>query len=270
MKKLRIIAGFAMLTLVACQKEQSTLLNDAVPAANASRTVTLVQTEKITGTTFQGKRAEYVYSYDGTKLKQIKDNVTGNVAKFTYNGNNITSWITVSPSGQVVEDKKYTYDANGRVSSVTIKNELQFVAYGDYIINFKYLPNNMVRVETNSFFVDNQEQLWKVENDRVVNINGKNVRYDGRNSPYRNITGFNKILFVATNGIDPTFISSASSNSSGTRGVSQNINNKTLDYTYNELNFPSNIDITKTVFIAGVGTYTFKSKVSYTYKSITR
>ncbi|MCJ8155370.1 hypothetical protein MKJ01_16515 [Chryseobacterium sp. SSA4.19] len=152
-------------------------------------------------------------SYDGTKITEIKY-TGGDTRKYIYTGNLITQ-ITDTEGGSVLETAVLTYDTSSRLSKQVI-NHTGSSTYTT-TINYTYITNNNVKiVETtvNPSYsytkthtrdallnTDNSLKGWTATvtetqpsgtNTGTGTLIG--VAYDSSNSPFKNVTGYQKII----------------------------------------------------------------------------
>lgn len=182
------------------------------------------------------------FSYSGNKITESNYSSTKNI--YTYSGNNIASIKTLDGATLYYLDT-FTYDSNGNVSSETINYYLNdfsekkvFTYNSDSTISvtiYSGTINTASNLDRKSkIFVDAIGEITKIENyDLSDNLTSKTVyTNDGKNSPFKNILGFNKQPYFF--GKYCNTLTSDSYNSSG-----QIVTNSTFQYVYNSNNFPT-------------------------------
>lgn len=163
---------------------------------NTTSNVTLVKKVEFTihGTDGEDDYSDSTqYLYNGTKLNKIlyPDNMEDH---YTYTGDLITR-IDFYEDGQLIGVELFTYDSNDRL----VKHE---TTEGDYS-EVRTLVYNSNGTATSTVTTDywTNTSIYHFENNEIVKIVTENnsefvLTYDGKNSPYRNITGYNKIAFM--------------------------------------------------------------------------
>lgn len=149
----------------------------------------------------------YNYSYIGSKLKQISMN-DGNVTKYTYTGNNISS-IKNYYNDVVFYQTHFQYDNNHRVTS-----HLEYYMSNNIVAertDFTYNLNNIISYQKyygslssqttigDSGFIYNNSynETYKIEKYDQWYLNEKSIcSYDLKNNPKKNIIGFDKQPFI--------------------------------------------------------------------------
>ncbi len=133
------------------------------------------------------------YTYNGTKLlKGIFSD--GSVETFTYSGDVITK-IERKEGSEVIYTENFIYDSSNRL----IKYNMLENGY-DEQETFVY-NNDGTATATYGTGVGAYVRNYYYENDELIKIVGSdghtyNYTYDNKNSPYRNVTGYDKIVLV--------------------------------------------------------------------------
>lgn len=181
------------------------------------------------------------FTYNGTKLNTIE--LDGFVLQHTYSGNKIVN--VKRYSGEMLEGETfYEYDNLGRVSSelfvyyVSDFSQKKIYTYNsNNTISYQMLSGDQFTQTPNGYSgLINQGtngEVLKVEvfNQGVI-FNTDVYTYDTKNSPYKNIVGYDKLPINT----DKIFNVLTSKNFN----VNQEINtNSIFDYTYNSNNFPT-------------------------------
>lgn len=152
-----------------------------------------------------------IFSYNGTKLTQSKNITTGSTSNVTYTGDLITKIIDIDAISTTTTI--YNYDNNGRLikstsfytssmptsttentytytSSTTVKIVTTMTTAG--------ISGSKVYTKNASLNADGSLKSW---NETVVQQNGsagtgvlQNVIYDTRNKPFKNVTGYLKLM----------------------------------------------------------------------------
>jgi hypothetical protein len=250
MKKISCILGIAMAMLTSCSNDEF-----ETPDPNASR-LSLNQTQylnqkgtllKKTVAVINGGTTEITgdYIYNGNKLVKIVSS-DGKEVVYTYTGNLITErafytngvlntkelfeynatnqLITlkrVSPNNIIQYRAVYVYNVDGTVSVTGYK--------GDLIAQSSVIKSRKV------FFLNGQ--VSKIETYVTVNgsvvTNTANYTFDNKNTPFRNILGFDKLTYhdAALNG-NPQNITGISYTGSSPA------NSDKIQYTYNAIGYP--------------------------------
>ncbi|MGN1270222.1 MAG: RHS repeat-associated core domain-containing protein [Clostridia bacterium] len=125
-----------------------------------------------------GTTGDYNYIYDGRgNLKQIQDNVNGNVITYAYD---LAERVAEKIESKEVYRQNYTYDNNNNISSV--ESHLNNFSRN---INYTYNSNNIIeKVNTNNFEITyNNDDLLRTYSKQIKNNNNNtyNVGYTYKN-----------------------------------------------------------------------------------------
>ncbi|MCD9618322.1 hypothetical protein [Chryseobacterium gleum] len=152
------------------------------------------------------------FTYNGSKISQIKNLTEGSVTTFTYSGDLISQSV-VSGSNTALTTK-FAYDSNGRLIKKTISG-IDFGGNWNSESNYTYLANNNVKIvytattsastrnETRNAILnaDGSMSSWtgtlsRTQNNTTESATStlKPVVYDTKNAPLKNITGYLKIV----------------------------------------------------------------------------
>ncbi|WP_241279932.1 hypothetical protein [Chryseobacterium cucumeris] len=157
------------------------------------------------------------FTYNGSKISQIKNISTGEVTLFSYSGDLITQQVTTGSSTSY--KTTYTYDGSSRLSKkVYSETSLSSGKVSTVETNYNYLSGNSVKItytanftgsssirtgsKTATLNADGSLSSW-TETASVPNNTGgfysgtgalQPIVYDTKNVPFKNITGFLKII----------------------------------------------------------------------------
>lgn len=157
------------------------------------------------------------YTYNGSKISQIKNITTGEVTSFSYSGDLITQQVTTGSSTSY--KTTYVYDGSNRLSKKTYSETyLTSGTISTVETNYNYLSANSVKItytanftgssavrtgsKTATLNADGSLSSW-TETASVPNNTGgfhsatgalQPIVYDTKNVPFKNITGFLKII----------------------------------------------------------------------------
>lgn len=153
------------------------------------------------------------FTYDGSKLVQVKNITAGITTNFTYSGDLITK--TVSTESNSATTTTYTYDGNSRLS----KSSAAYTSgNATYITetNYTYPSSNTVKmvstVSTAGMGITktytknailNSDGSLKSWTETVAQPNATGgagtgnltVVYDAKNKPFKNVTGYIKLIY---------------------------------------------------------------------------
>ncbi|WP_312991366.1 hypothetical protein [Chryseobacterium flavum] len=155
------------------------------------------------------------YTYNGTKLSQLKNLTDGSVTNFTYTGELITKSVT--SSGSSTYTTSYVYDSNNRLIKKTdVHTAPNLTATTE--INYTYPSSNTVKMvvtlSTAGFnTVKTYTRNATLNSDGSINswtetVSSPNstggmdtgtgalqpIVYDSKNAPFKNVTGYLKII----------------------------------------------------------------------------
>jgi hypothetical protein len=156
----------------------------------------------------------YTFTYDGSKISEKKHS-SGDTTTYTYTGDLITK--IVEKDGNATESTVLSYDGNSRLSKTVMTHTSTGINNYVTTSNYTYQTNNNVKiVETISnpagnysrsttrtvlLNTDNSLKSWTTtvtENTASATNTGTgvllNVGYDSNNSPFKNVTGYLKII----------------------------------------------------------------------------
>ncbi|WP_288448059.1 hypothetical protein [uncultured Chryseobacterium sp.] len=203
------------------------------------------------------------FTYSGSKIAQIKNISTGEVTLFGYSGDLITQQVTTGAG--ISYKTTYNYDGNSRLSK-KVYTETNLVSGGSSTVesNYAYLSSNSVKItytanftgssavrtgtKTATLNADGSLSSW-TETASVPNNTGgfhsatgslQPIVYDTKNTPFKNITGFLKIIDTEDeNGSTHNILSYNNflNYNNGTGGAEWGIFKST--YEYNDSGYPT-------------------------------
>ena len=197
-------------------------------------------------TTTNGSTQKNYYTYNGNKILKIVSNGMREI-RFTYDGNFISKQETFE-NNFLTTTITYSYE-NGKLKSVyqtnTEPNEANnykqvFVHNVDGSINFtnfSYQSPNTEIVDCTGKYTFVNSNRTKVEFNNVTTSSVSIYTYDSKNNGFRNILGFDKLIFIE---------GSMPNNFQTINFQSTNIANNTISFTseavntyiYNANNYP--------------------------------
>jgi hypothetical protein len=157
------------------------------------------------------------YTYSGSKISQIKNITNGEITLFSYSGDLITQQITTGLSKSY--KTTYSYDGSSRLSKkIYSETSLSSGTTSTVETNYNYVSSNSVKITYTASFTgssairtgsktatlnaDGSLNSW-TETASVPNNAGgfhsatgtlQPIVYDTKNIPFKNITGFLKII----------------------------------------------------------------------------
>jgi hypothetical protein len=185
---------------------------------------------------FYNSNGEYSkFIYIGNKIKKI-DNTDGSYAIFSYTNDLITQMSEYSNTGTLLTIKNYYYLNDNLVQTKTFENGI--LSYQEDLI---HNSNGMITITESSYVSGNQNfsAPYKMyfSNGNCIKIEDSGhtalYSYDTKNSPFKGITGFSKLIrlgdLIITNNNPVTIINPIYSNSTNTINYS---------YQFNSQNYP--------------------------------
>lgn len=248
MKKIILCLGMVAITLTSCSSDSS----DPV-TLNPSNEVLV---KKIVYNEVTNDYSETVqFTYNGNKLVSgVYDD--GSVETYTYSGNLITK-IEVTDAGEVLYTETFAYDSNDRLTEYHALED-GFDDQETFVYNADGTATSTVGTGisalTRALYFQNDELV------KTVDAGGHTYTYtyDTKNSPFRNVTGFDKIAYVIHG--DHEFFG-RKQNISEIQDTTDNVDYMTNSMTYNADNYPTSA--TSVAVFALDGTYT--ATMQYTY-----
>lgn len=222
MKKIILCLGFIVTTLISCS-------SDTDSSSNQSNDLLI---KKVVYTSITDDYTETViYTYNGNKLvKGVYED--GSEEIFTYQGN-LISKIELITNGELDTTETFSYDTNGRLTGYIFEegpftDEETFFYNADGTVTSTIGTGAAAAVRTLNF--QNDELIKIIGSDRTYNYT-----YDSKNSPFRNVTGYDKIAFV--NHGDHEFYGRKQNITTIYESV-EGVNYTTNTMTYNSDNYP--------------------------------
>ena len=246
MKKIICLLAIVAVSLTSCSSDSSS-------DQNPSNDVLVRKVIYDYGSLDYGDTVEY--TYNGNKLlKGLYSD--GSVENFTYSGDLITK-IELLSEGYVIYTENFIYDSSNRLIKYNLLED-GFNEQETFVYN-----NDGTATATYGTGVGANVSTYYYENDELIKIVGSdghtyNYTYDSKNSPYRNVTGYDKIVLVVHG--DHEFFG-AKQNISRIFDATENINYMSNTMTYNANNYP--ITATSTAIFTPDGTFTATAQYSY-------
>lgn len=236
MKKLICLIGICALVLTSCSTSDSASTTDE----NEVLVMSEVDTYANDGSTFTTN-----FTYDGKKLVQTTSS-DGYHELYTYTGDLLTKIESFDAGNTLLQRETYSYSSDGLLeSSLSL----------DYTYNkgFRetYIYNIDGTVSVAGFEGDlvsqvnaNRTGVVSFVNGEVTNYENTNITfgetstttyvYDTKNNPFKNVIGFDKLIFVNSEAVRATHnvLTQSYTSPSLTYVFSSS-------YTYNGLNFPT-------------------------------
>ncbi len=191
MKKFLFFVSVLALAFTSCSEESSN---------SSSNNNTPILLTKIIETFPDNSSWTTQYEYSGTKLvKQIDDD-----GHFTYTyTNNLITEVKYYESNTLAQTETYDYDANDRVITYTIIDNLD-TNWGNKE-TYVYNPDGSISV---NYYIGDAFSQTTLNNTGTINFtNGevsqisfsdgrtRSYTYDNKKNPFINVTGFDKISF---------------------------------------------------------------------------
>ncbi|MBC7641422.1 MAG: hypothetical protein H7174_03650 [Flavobacterium sp.] len=261
MKKIILVLVFSLLMIVGCSK------NDNVVGIGAQSNLVLLKKIESIGTYSNAVFQTGILTYDGNKLLEF--NSTGYKEIYTYSGNLITK-IVAYDGNNISQTSEFTY-LNGSLSTY-ISNTERFRYYSK--TTYTNNPDGTISYIEKSIHKQNlDEQINKTGSLTFVNGNlikdeytssqSSNViysadvyEYDNKNSPFKNILGFDK-LYQEVGGqknlLTRTFITKYLDSNNVT--VTDTNINGFYEYLYNSQDYPTQQKFTEGGILQGTTNY---------------
>jgi hypothetical protein len=217
-----------------------------------------------------------IFTYEGKKLSKITDN-SDLIAEFFYsengNGSKIIKQQIKYPNNVFLQIIDYTYLANGKVDEIT--QTIYQSGYSDrYRFKFNYSTVVNGYVSYSSFYATTVGGVFgseTISKNGKIYFNGENVSkveitdngnsqfnktfeltYDTKNSPFKNVIGYETIsdydyifLFQRKLSSKTNNVKSFSKPSYNSSGVITNTFIDSYSYDFNQYNFPKTASIAK-------------------------
>lgn len=229
MKKILCLFGALTFALTSCSSDDD---------SSGSPSSDLVLLKKTITTNSDGEKITTIYKYDGNKVISITDGGEFN-RYFTYSGDLITRIEYRYPNGEIEQINTYEYKDGKLVTFVRVTPEED---WGDKEV---YTYNGDGTVTSQSYSGDSKSQTFKGDYATIKFVNGEvseiitgedsgshKYTYDTKNSPLKNILGFDKLAFEdgGAEGVNHNMLTD--------RDITENDLWKNSTYTYNENGYP--------------------------------
>jgi len=173
-----------------------------------------------------------IYNYDGNKIKNVSTEDGEIFISFTYIGNNITKleWVM----DDVWEGYSYS---NNKLTQSKVYSDHGLEAIYDYTYNsdgtvdVKQSNGNGQTVDWKRKYYDSKGNMIKEEDFRYTPHPYTSFVYDTKNSPYKNVTGYNIILGDGPNNLISSTHHDVNSGTTHTQ--------ETNTYEYNDKGYPT-------------------------------
>lgn len=244
MKKILLLLSFSVVLLSSCSSDDS----------SSSESQPLLLKKMTEGDVLFGQTVTN-YTYNGNKLVEIfKDGDDDYADVYTYTGDVITKIekFAVYDAGTPTEDRQllstdqFAYNANNQLVQFTTTSQ-DFD--GERVTAYVYNSDNTVSFAQNANVPGEPTESLKtgtitVQNGEIVRLQvvkefdsyTDNYAYDTKNSIFKNVTGYDKIIFTHIIGKQgaSTWVDSI------VGGISYNFLNNSgeFQYTYNSDNYP--------------------------------
>lgn len=244
MKKIFAMAAIALFIMTSCS-------NDSSSSNNNNNNTDAVLLKKIVDTDEDGTYTS-TFTYNGTKLNRI-DNSDGSYEVYSYTDEGlggltydlILSVKSYDSDNEVTEEVSYLYNTENKLAQATwlyyggSNLEAQTIKYthnSDNTITWEDYGATSHVIESGKIYQNKFETNAAAFDPWPAHINTSTYTYDGKNNPWKNITGYDKIYFAGTEEGLTWSQNITSEVYSNTLGVNQNYS--TTTYTYNSDNYP--------------------------------
>lgn len=236
MKKLALACGAFLLMLSSCSSSSDSSSSSTNDDVLVSKTV---ETYALDGSVVTSN-----YTYAGKKIVQETDS-DGVVTKFTYTGNLITKIEYFDDSDALEQTEIFAYNSSNQLTSYTrlehfddngdretyvynANGTVTCTSYdGDLLSQDNFYGTSII------YFTNNEVSMIEEYSDIDILTGTRLYTYDTKNSPFKNIIGFDKIQFIENEavGIHHNIVTDNYTDF----GV---LTTYTTTYTYNDNNFP--------------------------------
>jgi hypothetical protein len=241
MKKLILVFSAVALIFSSCSSDADSL-PVIVPLVDSVVDVNGVLLKKDIYT-YNSVAKETNYTYTGNKLNRITD-YDGEYSLYTYTGNLITKIEYFDVANTLLTTENLTYDSNNKLVTYIEIDGLSgykenYVYNTDGTVSFSSFHGSNVSQttpgDTGVMVVANGEVVRRTENHSGGGVDQVTYTYDGKNSPFKNVIGLDKIVFRVSyidfgNYHNPlTFLFTSTGNPTDSQNST---------YTYNSNDFP--------------------------------
>lgn len=244
MKKFFYLISFSLLFLVSCSSDSST---ETTPS-------NVLLKQIIEGDVLLGGSVT-TFTYNGNKIVKIKRNVDTDVYSdvYTYTGNLITKIEkfqiyyegTSGEQNELLSTDEFSYNSNDKLiqfKTIIPNSDVEMVT------TYVYNSNNTVTFEQNKNFPGGSPislktgtitlqdgEITQLQMSTEFDSNTYNYSYDAKNSIFKNVVGYDKLIFAHIIGKQGSLIQLDTI----IGGISHNfVNSGDLQYTYNSENYP--------------------------------
>ncbi|WP_333599975.1 hypothetical protein [Flavobacterium sp.] len=243
MKKLFCLLGFSALLLTSCSS------SDSSSSSTMTESDVLVQ-KTVEHYALDGSTVTTNYTYNGKKLVKSTDS-DGYHDDYTYTGDLITKMETIDDSnGAMMQQQTFTYNSNNQLVTYVVKdfdsgdgNRETYVYNSDGTVSITTYSGDtttqttLLSTGTIYFTGGLVSQVILAVTDESSYNSSRTYTYDTKNSPFKNVTGMNKISFIGGESGD---VGHNVLTDHYTSSLSSSLNvDVTTTYTYNSLNFPT-------------------------------
>ncbi len=238
MKKVLTMAAVALFMMTSCSDDDSNSTNNPETAILPTKLIETNPDGEVTMT----------FSYDGTKLTGVNRN-DGSNDVFTYTGDLVTELksyqgdilmykelFQYNTQNQLVAYYVFDYDSEDYSKYAYVHNSNGTIAYKEYNGSSEN-PADFTELTAEGVITDTTLTTTYIYGT-TTETDVLTYTYDGKNSPMRNITGFDKIGFAGTDGSLKNYFENVVSQSYTTFGGTQPVLERVTTYTYNADNFP--------------------------------
>jgi hypothetical protein len=245
MKKHLYLLSASLLFLFSCSSDDSSSTENPTNSQNLllSKTVEddAVFGNTTTNYTYNGNKLveinrydeeSDIYTYTGNLITKIEkfniyysgtpDEITELVSTdlFEYNSNNqLVEFKTTDPNSQSEKVTTYVYNSN---------NTVTFEQYENY-------PGNTPELLKTGTITIQDGEISKLQVVKTYDSFTDNYTYDSKNSMFKNVVGYDKLIFTHIIGTQGSF----TSGDTVLGGISHNfVNNGEFEYTYNADDYP--------------------------------
>jgi len=229
------MAAIALFMMTSCSDDDS----------NSTNEQTASKLTKVTVTDIDGSFTSTL-SYNGNKLATIIDS-DGTKNTITYTGDLVTQWVATDSSNELLWKDIYQYNSQNQLVNFYeldyeefLHTKTTYVHNADGTISYTEYASGSD--DLNSFTEKSIEGILTATTMSIVHEDDFTEQYtyafDGKNSPFKGITGFDKIGFAGTDGSTKYYIENVTSQSWAHSGATPVVENTTT-YTYNAANYPT-------------------------------
>lgn len=189
-----LVITFLVILIQSCSSSDNATTNNNPPFVGV----------KLTSIQYPNGTVE-TFTYNGNQLDRVTKS-SGTYRKYTYQGSLVSKMEFCSSTNQVVSIVEFTY--NG----INLIKQKEYATDGSYLKEINYTHNGNSTINVNmvlyngttlidsgqyKFFINAQGNRYKVEDLNSSDIT--NYTYDSKNTPYKNIIGYDLLLFEYNN-----------------------------------------------------------------------